>query len=215
MRTHQSWIQNINHVSNAEPSEQLQATDFKEKHSILYCHECIECGVFFKSLKTLTRHKLDRHGLRPVFKCVADECARQIETVEEFLEHAQVHCQKNIACLKCSIKFNSKNSLRHHMKVSHYRPTMNTPSTATTTTTTTARAGSSSAKASRALANRASAQNVNSLSTITTIAATSSTGRARAQAGQPRRANTSKKAKTTPASLTSSTSLVGSFNQGT
>jgi hypothetical protein len=121
MRTHQSWIPNTN--VDQTPKVPLQITDFKEKHSILYCHECFECGIYFKSLKTLTRHKLDQHGLRPVYKCAAslNECGVQFETVEEFLEHAKVHCQKNIVCTKCSIKFNSKNSLRHHMKVAHYK----------------------------------------------------------------------------------------------
>lgn len=123
MRTHQNWIPT--EMSPLGDNTPLQPTDFKNKHSILYCHECIECNVFFKSIKTLTKHKLDEHALRPVYKCAAasTECGRQFETVEEFLEHAQVHCQKNIVCIKCSIKFNSKNSLRHHMKVAHYRAT--------------------------------------------------------------------------------------------
>lgn len=137
MRTHQSWIASSETQSTASSTREgggeqtnnagactgLQSSDYKDKHSILYCHECIECSMFFKSIKTLTRHKLEQHALRPVYRCAVAECARQFEGVEDFLEHAQVHCQKNIVCLKCSIKFNSKNSLRHHMKVAHYRPT--------------------------------------------------------------------------------------------
>lgn len=124
MRTHQSWIPNPSPPPTSTDSQPaIQPGDYKDKHSILYCHECIECSIYFKSIKTLERHKQDHHGLRPIFKCAAGECSRQFETVEDFLEHAQVHCQKNIVCLKCSIKFNSKNSLRHHMKMAHYRPT--------------------------------------------------------------------------------------------
>jgi hypothetical protein len=73
--------------------------DYRDKHSILYCHECIECRLFYKSIKVLTRHKLDKHNLIPVYKCAnVVECNEQFGKVSDFLAHAKLHPQKNIIC---------------------------------------------------------------------------------------------------------------------
>jgi hypothetical protein len=140
MRTHQVWIHDpslggagggtsADLTLRNETSSSSILPDCKDKHSILYCHECTQCQTFFKSLKVLTKHKRDVHNLKPIFKCCTrDEntgavCNVQCELddVETFLEHAKVHSQKNIACTKCQTKFASKNSLRNHMKNVHYK----------------------------------------------------------------------------------------------
>ena len=162
MRTHQVWIRdealaannntnnNNNNISNSTVSSGGSLLpEFKDKHSILYCHECIECKTFFKSLKVLTKHKQEAHGLKPVFRCMCHTqnetlCPVQydIEHIDEFFEHAKVHSQKNITCSKCQAQFTSKNALRNHMKNVHYkistsvrkRPAKSTTSTTMATT---------------------------------------------------------------------------------
>lgn len=196
MRTHQSWIPNPSAQSSlstsASDSQPIQPGDYKDKHSILYCHECIECSIYFKSIKTLERHKQDQHGLRPIFKCAAGECSRQFETVEDFLEHAQVHCQKNIVCLKCSIKFNSKNSLRHHMKMAHYRPTQSSET--------------SNSRVVQTRPNRNAVLIVQEQPQQQTITLTTSTPKSSRR--------TPKKISDISSNSSSSTSLLASFNQG-
>jgi hypothetical protein len=126
MRTHQSWIHDnniskemINKVDNAALNE------FKDKHSILYCHECMECNKFFKSIKVLIKHKSIEHNLRPIFKCLStNNCRFETDQIEQYLEHATIHSQKNISCIKCNAKFSNKNALRNHMKNSHYKITI-------------------------------------------------------------------------------------------
>lgn len=97
--------------------------EHREKHSILYCHECTQCAHFYKSTKVLTKHKLIAHKLQPVYQCAnntSQHCGMQFENVDEFLVHAQLHPQKNIVCPRCHVKFNNKSLLRHHMKNVHY-----------------------------------------------------------------------------------------------
>jgi uncharacterized C2H2 Zn-finger protein len=101
----------------------LSMPDFRDRHSILYCHECIECNLFFKSIKVLAKHKKEKHNLKPVYKCANpnNDCISNVfDNVNDFLEHSKIHLQKNIICSRCKIKFNNKNSLRNHMKNTHY-----------------------------------------------------------------------------------------------
>lgn len=103
--------------------------EHREKHSILYCHECTQCQHFYKSTKVLTKHKLAAHHLKPVYQCAnnTSQCGMQFENVDEFLAHAQLHPQKNIVCPRCHVKFNNKNLLRHHMKNVHYNRKSSNP----------------------------------------------------------------------------------------
>ncbi len=102
-------------------NEKLDVNDYRDKHSILYCHECIDCNVYFKSIKVLTKHKKIIHNLKPVYRCANSlECNKEFELVSSFLEHSKLHPQKNIMCSRCKIKFSNKNLLRHHMKNVHY-----------------------------------------------------------------------------------------------
>ena len=85
----------------------------------------------FKSIKVLAKHKREKHNLRPVYKCAnpTNDCVYNIfDNVSEFLEHSKIHLQKNIICARCKIKFNNKNSLRNHMKNTHYNHKFNTSS---------------------------------------------------------------------------------------
>ena len=153
MHTHEVWVDtkvgmnsltNINNSNNSNPissSNSSQASleneakpikknakflsmpDFRDRHSILYCHECIECNLFFKSIKVLAKHKREKHNLKPVYKCANpnNDCINNVfDNVNDFLEHSKIHLQKNIICSRCKIKFNNKNSLRNHMKNTHY-----------------------------------------------------------------------------------------------
>ena len=152
MHTHEVWVEidstaanNANASSSSLDTEVVKAVkknlkflsmpDYRDKHSILYCHECIECSLYFKSIKVLAKHKKDKHNLRPVYKCVNsnNDCAKNMfDSVNEFLEHAKVHAQKNIICARCKIKFNNKNSLRNHMKNTHYNHKFNVSGAKTT-----------------------------------------------------------------------------------
>lgn len=127
----------MNSINMSSSPTTMGPNEFKEKHSILYCHECAECHLFFKSLKVLTKHKMEAHNLKPVFECCYGKeddddvesvsansgCQLQFEVdqIDAYLEHARIHPQKNITCLKCQIKFANKNSLRNHMKNVHYK----------------------------------------------------------------------------------------------
>lgn len=139
MHTHEVWIDIKSELINNSSvylndsfsfenrNAELSLIDFRDKHSILYCHECIECKTYFKSIKVLTKHKHDVHHLRPVYKCAnTSECNEEFENVATFLEHSKLHPQKNIICARCKIKFNNKNSLRHHMKNIHYNRKLST-----------------------------------------------------------------------------------------
>ena len=95
--------------------------DCRATHSILYCHECIECKLFYKSIKVLTAHKHDAHHLKPVYRCADTvNCRKEFDMVSTFLLHSKVHPQKNILCTRCKTSFSNKNHLRHHMKNVHY-----------------------------------------------------------------------------------------------
>ena len=139
MHTHEVWVE-LNSTSTHSLEESTAATasagakasvkllsmpDYRDKHSILYCHECVECSLYFKSIKVLAKHKREVHRLKPVYKCALVECESEFDTVQAFLEHAKVHTQKNIVCSRCKIKFNNKNLLRHHMKNVHYNHKLN------------------------------------------------------------------------------------------
>jgi hypothetical protein len=150
MHTHEIWVEmnglnNMGNLTSSSNSSQanleneskpikknakfLSMPDFKDKHSILYCHECVECNLFFKSIKVLAKHKREKHNLRAVYKCANpnNDCIYNIfDNVNEFLEHSKIHLQKNIVCARCNIKFNNKNSLRNHMKNTHYNHKFNT-----------------------------------------------------------------------------------------
>ena len=139
MHTHEVWVE-LNSASAHSLEESTCATgsagakasvkllsmpDYRDKHSILYCHECVECSLYFKSIKVLAKHKGEVHRLKPVYKCALVECGSEFDAVQAFLEHAKVHTQKNIVCSRCKIKFNNKNLLRHHMKNVHYNHKLN------------------------------------------------------------------------------------------
>jgi len=131
MHTHEIWVPVD--TSSSKDTTELQVThtssdsnksknmpDYRDRHSILYCHECTECRLFYKSIKVLTAHKKVQHQLRPVYKCCHAQCGIEFSGVGEFLTHAQLHLQKNIVCARCQLKFSNKNLLRHHMKNVHY-----------------------------------------------------------------------------------------------
>jgi hypothetical protein len=125
--TSNQLLANSNLKSTAKTNEKLETIDYRDKHSILYCHECVECKLYFKSIKVLTKHKHDTHNLKPVYKCANTiECDQEFETVSSFLEHSKLHPQKNIICTRCRIKFNNKNTLRLHMKNVHYNRRLTT-----------------------------------------------------------------------------------------
>ena len=127
MHTHEVWIYSEDTQIIKSKVKDSEMPDFQNKHSILYCHECVECKLFYKSIKVLTAHKLESHGLKPVYKCAnVINCGHEFENVREFLAHSKLHPQKNITCQRCKIKFNSKNLLRHHMKNVHYKQKMQT-----------------------------------------------------------------------------------------
>ncbi|CAF0852318.1 unnamed protein product [Brachionus calyciflorus] len=131
LRTHQVWIEDEQTPQPTQITIQ-NLPEHRLKHSILYCHECIECSIFFKSIKILTKHKKDAHNLRPVFKCANTiDCNRQFDTIDSFLEHSKHHSQKNILCSKCKLKFSNKNTLRIHMKNYHYKTSLTKKTTTT------------------------------------------------------------------------------------
>ena len=102
--------------------------DYRTVQSLLYCYECDFCRIFFKSKKLLFNHKRTIHKLKPVFKCLhGSRCKLTIDVVDgqfddlnEFLEHAKIHSQKNIFCTRCNEQFSGKVQLRNHMKNIHY-----------------------------------------------------------------------------------------------
>ena len=122
LKTHQVWIED---ETSPAPLSVESTPEHRAKHSILYCHECVECSIFFKSMKILTKHKKDAHNLKPVFKCANTiDCNLQFDSIESFMDHSKVHVQKNIVCSKCRVKFPNKNTLRIHMKNFHYKTSM-------------------------------------------------------------------------------------------
>jgi hypothetical protein len=135
IHTHEVWVpippNSENNTNNdikipSYSKTNVEMPDFKDKHSILYCHECVECKLYFKSIKVLHRHKKEMHNLKPVYRCALQQCMNEFDKCDLFLEHAKIHPQKNIACLKCKIKFANKNLLRHHMKNVHYNHKLKT-----------------------------------------------------------------------------------------
>lgn len=102
MRTHEVWIHykdSPKDLNSQLPLIRSDMPDFQSKHSILYCHECVECKLFYKSIKVLTAHKLESHGLKPVYRCAnVINCGREFEKVQDFLTHSKLHPQKNISC---------------------------------------------------------------------------------------------------------------------
>ena len=79
MHTHEVWVNVDNDgVDDESPTpakmlkksqeEQKEIPDYKDSHSILYCHECVECKRFYKSIKVLASHKLEAHRLRPIYR---------------------------------------------------------------------------------------------------------------------------------------------------
>lgn len=107
--------------SQTTSSSKQEMPDYRDKHSILYCHKCTECKNYYKSIKVLTRHKLDEHKLTPVYRCAnTNNCNQEFRNVSEFLDHAKLHPQKNIICTRCKMKFTNKKMLRYHMKNMHY-----------------------------------------------------------------------------------------------
>jgi hypothetical protein len=127
MHTHESWVtiksDDILNESKEDEEQLNDSNDYRQAHSILYCHECIECSLFFKSIKVLRCHKLKKHNLRPVYSCANSDCAAEFELVSAFLSHATIHNQKNIICSRCKLKFTNRNLLRLHMKKQHYNRT--------------------------------------------------------------------------------------------
>ncbi|RNA41658.1 gastrula zinc finger -like, partial [Brachionus plicatilis] len=123
LRTHQVWIEDDGGVQAGLSEDPVP--EHRTKHSILYCHECVECSIFFKSMKILTKHKKDAHHLKPVFKCANTiDCNQQFDSIDAFMDHSKVHMQKNIVCSKCRVKFANKNTLRIHMKNFHYKTSL-------------------------------------------------------------------------------------------
>lgn len=125
MHSHEIWV----HDSCAKDNDSAKGDtrkspipDWRPTQSLLYCHECVECKCFYKSNKTLAKHKREAHHLKPVFRCLDDMCHLEFDSMLAYMDHAKLHTQKNIECGKCKAKFASKSSLRQHLKSVHYKP---------------------------------------------------------------------------------------------
>ena len=85
----------------------------KEQISVSNCYECPYCTITSSTYPSFKTH-LRQHQTEKCYRCIAPNCSKMFQDLEQFLEHTQEHKDRQFRCHLCSAKFTDLGQLNLH-----------------------------------------------------------------------------------------------------
>ena len=85
----------------------------KEQISVSNCYECPYCTITSSTYPGFKTH-LRQHQTEKCYRCIAPNCSKMFQDLEQFLEHTQEHKDRQFRCHLCSAKFTDLGQLNLH-----------------------------------------------------------------------------------------------------
>ncbi|CAH1778630.1 unnamed protein product [Owenia fusiformis] len=108
--------------SNAKSNDQF-VKDITEYINNDKTFVCPYCARRFTDWENFKQHKIVNHKLKPVFKCIKEECFQIFETLDEYKDHSTEHPQRAFICISCNDHFSSLEFLMMHRLSFHIQRT--------------------------------------------------------------------------------------------
>ena len=80
---------------------------------------CPFCKKIVDNLDDMYNHKMEDHGMLPVFKCVVDGCGKYFFAVSDHKTHDRIHPQRAFICSICNIHMPTMDAILGHKSVAH------------------------------------------------------------------------------------------------
>ena len=92
---------------------QVTSSGRQEQISVTNCYECPYCTTTSSTYPSFKTH-LRQHETEKCYRCIAPNCSKMFQELEQFLEHTREHKDRQFRCHVCSAKFDDMSHLNLH-----------------------------------------------------------------------------------------------------